>query len=243
VGDDMVLGQFYIGRHEGQVLYAPRRDARSGELRDSQSSYAGKLHLSLDALETELMAARHYDDHIVAWGATGDLGNAAWRLNAVYTFVNEEYRQNDFLQAMTNLDYAWVWGGKNVYGLLEFYYNGLGRSDDYASTLSEPYTRDRLSRGDLFTLGRYYMAGLLQFELHPLLHNDWTVIVNLEDPSGLVLPQLLWDVTTNTQIILGAQWHWGAGDTEYGGFDTSLADRTVRIAPRDQIYLWVTYSF
>jgi hypothetical protein len=242
-GDDMVLGQAYIGRHEGQVLYAPRRDADSGELRDSQSSYAGKLHLSLDGLETDIMAARHHDDHIVAWGATGDLGDAAWRLNAVYTFVNEEYRRDDFLQAVANLDYAWVWGGKNVYGLLEFYYNGLGRGDDYDRAVSEPYTRDRLSRGDLFTSGRYYMAGLLQIELHPLLHNDWTVIVNLKDPSGLVLPQLLWDVTTNTQVILGAQLHWGAEDTEYGGFDTSLAGRTVRIAPQDRIYLWLTCSF
>lgn len=243
VGDDMVLGQVYIGPHEGQLLFSPRRDPETGELRDTQSSYAGKLHLTLAAMETDIMAARHYDDPVFGWGASGDLGDAAWRLNAVYTIVNDAYRQNDFLQVVANLDDAWVWGGKNVYGLLEFYYNGLDRRDDYATALSENYIRDRLARGDLFTLGRYYLAGLFQIELHPLVHNDWTVIVNLEDPSGLVLPQLLWDVTTNARVLLGAQWHWGGGGTEYGGFSTSLAGRKLTIVPQDQIYMWLTYSF
>jgi hypothetical protein len=243
VGDDMLLGQVYLGQHEGQVLYVPRRDPDSGKLSAGRSSYVAKIHLNLNALESDLMAARHYDDDILGWGAVGDLGDAAWRLNAVYTHVSSDYRQDDFLQVMANLDYSWVWGGKTVYGLLEAFYNGLGQSGDYARALAEPYTRERLSRGDLFSLGRYYLAGLLQIELHPLLHNDWTVIVNLEDPSGLVLPQLLWDMTTNTQVILGAQWHWGASGTEYGGFDTAWTGGTIRVAPQDQLYLWVTYSF
>ncbi len=243
VGDDMILGQVNVGRHEGQVLYVPRRDAASGQLSNSQSSFAGKVHFSLDALEADIMAARHYDDDIIAWGATGYLGEAAWRLNAVYTLVGEAYSQDNFLQVVANLDYAWLWGGKNVYGLLELFYNGLGDSDDYARSLESAYINSRLSRGDLFTLGRYYMAGLLQIELHPLVRNNWTVIANLADPSGLVQPQLLWDAATNVQVILGAQYHWGANGTEYGGFKTSVAGRTVKIAPFDQIYLWLTYSF
>jgi len=243
VGDDMILGQVNFGRHEGQVLYVPRRDAASGELSNSQSSFAGKVHFGLDALEADIMAARHYDDDVFAWGATGYLGEAAWRLNAVYTLVGQAYGQDNFLQLVANLDYAWLWGGKNVYGLLELFYNGLGDSDDYAQSLESAYTSNRLSRGDLFTLGRYYMAGLLQIELHPLVRNHWTVIANLADPSGLVQPQLLWDAATNVQVILGAQWHWGADGTEYGGINTSVAGRTVNIAPYDQIYLWLTYSY
>lgn len=243
VGDDMLLGQAYIGRHDVQLLYIPRRDGVSGGVRDSLSSYAAKFHLSLDAVEMNLMAARHYDDGILGWGATGNLGEAAWRLNLVYTDVSEDYRQDDFLQVVANLDYAWLWAGRNVYGLVEFFYNGLGHGRDYAQSLGSAYISNRLSRGDLFTLGRYYLAGLLQIELHPLVKNNWTVIVNLEDPSGLVQPQLLWDMTTNLQLILGAQWHWGASGTEYGGFDASAAGQSFKIIPSNQIYLWLTYHF
>jgi len=243
VGDDMILGQVYFGRHEGQALYVPRRDVATGELSDGQSSYAGKVHFSLDALETDIMAARHYDDDIFAAGATGYLGQAVWRLNLVYTWVGEAYRQDDFLQAVANVDYAWLWGGKNVYGLLELFYNGLGADGDYAQSLESAYVSTRVSRGDLFTLGRTYLAGLLQIELHPLVRNHWTVIANLQDPSGLVQPQLLWDAATNVQLILGAQWHWGTNGSEYGGFNTSVAGRTVKITPYDQIYLWLTYNF
>ena len=50
-------------------------------------------------------------------------------------------------------------------------------------------------------------------------------------------------MTTNTQLILGAQWHWGTDGTEYGGFNTSFGAQTIKITQRDQIYLWLTYSF
>lgn len=243
VGDDMALGQVYLGNHEMQLLYLPRRDPEDGEIDDDRGSYAGKAHLIFGALETELMAARHYDDTVYGWGAIGYLGDAAWRLNAVYTSVSDQYNQKDFFQTVANMDYAWQWADKNIYGLLEFYYNGLGEKDDYLQAAAAPYTFNRLARGDLFTLGRYYMAALLQIELHPLVHNYWTCITNLEDPSGLVLPQMIWDATTNTQLILGGQWHWGADDTEYGGSKTSFLGETIRIAPQDQVYVWLTYSF
>jgi hypothetical protein len=242
-GDDMVLGQATFGRREGQVLYAPRRDAETGELSDSRSSLAGKLHWSFDALETDLLLARHYDDRVFGWGATGTVGDAAWRVDALYTRVDGGYRRNDYLQAVANLDVTWVWGGKNVYGLVELYYNGMGRNGDYARALSDAYTVDRLSRGDLFALGRCYLAGMWQIELHPLLRHDWTAIVNLEDPSGLLMPQLLWDVTADTRIILGAQWNWGARGTEYGGYDMDLTGCEVSVVPFNRVHLWVTRSF
>jgi hypothetical protein len=243
VGDDMLLGQVYLGGHEGQVLYVPRRDPATGDLCADRSSYAGKLHLTTGAMEMDFMAARHYDDNIIGWGASGYLGSATWRLNTVYTSVGATYDQSDFLQIVANMDYAWQWGGKNIYGLLELFYNGLGEDNDYSQALSSPYLIDRLARGELFTIGRYYLACQFQIELHPLLRNDWTCLSNLRDPSGLLLPRLVWDATTNTQLILGAQLHWGAENTEYGGFYTSLEGQTIKTAPRDQIYLWLTYSF
>ena len=243
VGEDIALMQVPVGQGDIQLLYVPRRDPQSGDVEDDQSSYAGKWHLVAGAQEADLMAARHFQDDVLAAGLTGDLGDAAWRFNAVYTRLEDDARRDGFWQAVANLDYAWLWGGHNVYGFMEVYYNELGATGDYAQTLDDPQIRRRLDRGELFSLGRAYGAGQLQIELHPLVHTYWTVIVNLCDPSGILQPQLLWDMTENTQLIAGANLYWGADDTEYGGFYTTVAGTRIKVVPADQVYLWLTYHF
>ena len=243
LGEDMILAQAYFGRHDGQAVILPRRDPSDGDIDGTRSTYAGKLHVLNDDWESDLMVARNYDDDVLGAGIVGTLGGAAWRLNTVYTAVSKDYDRDNFLQVVANMDYAWTWGGKNIYGLLEYYYNGLGRSGDYGQALHSAYTLARLSRGDLFGLGRNYLAARLQIELHPLLRNDWTLIVNLDDPSLLLQPQWSWDVATDLQLIVGITWHEGRHGTEYGGFDVSAAGHTVTVSPADQAFLWLTYSF
>ena len=144
---------------------------------------------------------------------------------------------------VANLDYAWQWGGRNTYGLIEFYYNSLGTTGDYAAAVADPTLNERLARGELFTLGRPYVAGQLQMELHPLLQAGVLTILNLSDPSMAVQPQLTWDVMTNLQLILGGRFNWGADGTEFGGFDVAIEGMPVRLAPADSQYLWMTYYF
>ena len=125
----------------------------------------------------------------------------------------------------------------------EFAYNELGATNNYAQALEDPLIRQRVDRGELFNLGRVYWAGQLQIELHPLVHTYWTAILNLCDSSGILQPELLWDMTTNTQLIFGANLYWGGSDTEYGGFYTTVAGSAVKVVSADQIYLWLTYHF
>jgi hypothetical protein len=126
---------------------------------------------------------------------------------------------------------------------VEFFYNSLGYTDDYERVLDDTDLLDRLSRGELFSVGRYYLSGQVQIELHPLLQFYTTAIVNLCDPSGVLQPQLVWDVTEDFQAIFGAQWHWGGCGSEYGGYEVATAETTVRLAPADRVYLWLTYYF
>ncbi len=243
VGDDMALVQIPIGEVEIQTLYLPRRDPLTGSVEDDNSSYAMKAHLFAGAMEASAMAARHFDDAIGALGASGYLKEAAWRVNAVYSHVTEESREDDFFQVVANLDYAWMWAGKNVYGLLEFYYNGVGRINDYGQAFESDALMDRILRGELFTLGRFYLAGQAQVELHPLVQWHTTAIFNLADPSGLLQPQILWDAGGDVQLIFGVQWHWGASGTEFGGFDVDADGLAFKATPNDQAYLWLTYYF
>jgi hypothetical protein len=150
VGDDMVTTQFRVKRiGDFQLLYVPRRDPMSEDFARDESSLAGKWHFALGTTEFDVMGARHYKDYVAGLGSTGFLGDAAWRLDATWTFLNEESTDSGFLSLVANIDYSWVWWGKNLYGLIEFYFNGLG-NDQYAGAFADPDIAERLERGEIY---------------------------------------------------------------------------------------------
>ncbi len=243
VGDDLAYLQTPLNNGELQLLYVPRRDPQSSEVEDEESSWAGKWHTTATGLELDVMAARHFEDNLLGLGATGYLGGAAWRIDAIYTQLDDDSDRDDFLQVVANLDYAWQWGGKNVYGLVEYFYNGLGRTADYARALIDPALTARLERGEIFTLGRNYLSGSLQYDLHPLVLPSVLAIVNLDDGSSILQPQLAWDAATNLQLIAGASLFQGDDQSEFGGFDVAVGPTSVRAAPASSVFLWLTWYF
>ncbi|MEJ2156549.1 MAG: hypothetical protein P8X96_14510 [Desulfobacteraceae bacterium] len=243
VGDDMFHVQLPVRTGEVQLLYLPRRNPLTGDIDTDQSSLAGKWHFPLAGMEFDLMAARHYDDLVLGAGATGYIGGAAWRTDVVYTLADEDADISAYWQIVANMDYAWQWGGRNLYGLVEFYYNGLNRHDDYTAALSDPAVSGKINRGELYTLGETYLAGQLGIELHPLVQLRLIAIVNIGDPSTLVQPQLAWDVAQDLQLVLGAEFGWGGDASEFGGFDVPVGITTVKVAPTNNRYLWLTYYF
>lgn len=241
IGDDMVSTQFPVeGLGDVQFLYVPRRNPSNGDVEEDQSSLAGKLHFALGTTEFDIMAAEHFKDEVAGIGGTGYLGNAAWRLDATWTFTDKKSDESDFLSLVANIDYSWVWWEKNFYGFVEGFYNGLG-DDDYSVERTDPDIVERLDRGELFTLGRYYLAGHIKVELHPLVNVCLTVINNITDPSGILQPRLTWDVIRDVQLICGGNLFYGGRETEYGGFKVP-GNNSLNKAP-DNVYIWLTYFF
>jgi len=177
---------------------------------------------------------------VVGLGATGYLWNAAWRLDATGTVLDDQSGEDAYLSMVANMDYSWVWWGKNFYGFVEFFYNGLGE-DDYLKALTKPPLVERIQRGELFTLGRFYLSGHVQVELHPLFNVFFTVINNLEDPSGILQPYAVWDVAQDFQMTFGANISYGGRDTEFGGF--RIPGTPLRNKPANSAYLWLSYYF
>ncbi len=120
---------------DAQFLYVPRRDPAHDKVAWDQSSLAAKMHFSSGITEFDLMAANHYQDHIVGIGSMGYWGNTAWRLDGTWTFLDSGSANDDYLSLVANIDYSWTWLGKNMYGLVEYFYNGLGESD-YSQALT-----------------------------------------------------------------------------------------------------------
>ena len=238
VGDDMINAQFSLS-HIGdvQVLYVVRRNPDNNKVESDQASVAGKLHFAAATTEFDLMGSRHFNDNVVGIGSTGYLGDTAWRLDGTWTFLDDG---DDYLSLVANMDYSWVWFEKNFYGFMEYYFNGLGE-DDYPDALQDPDITERLARGELFVLGRNYLSGHIQIELHPLFQVFFTAINNVEDPSGILQPYATWDITQNLQLTGGLSVSYGAKGTEFGGF--TLPGTDIRSKSPDNAYLWLIYYF
>jgi len=240
VGDDMALVQVATGNVGSlQLLYVPRRDPADDNVKWNQSSLASKLHVSAGTIELDLMAAHHYSDQVVGIGSTGYFKAAAWRLDALWTILNES-DADSYLSLVANMDYSWVWWRKNVYGFLEYYHNGLGETD-YTAALSDPDLLKRLERGEIFTLGRDCVSGHIRVELHPLFNVALTATTNLADPSGFLQPYAIWDVFQNFQITAGGSIFYGDEGSEYGGF--RLPGAAVTTHPADSAFVWLSYYF
>lgn len=241
IGDDMLATQFYGPGKDIQLLYVPRRHPETQKIGWEHSSLAGKIHLTQGRREYDLLLASHYEDFVVGGGIVGYLGRAIWRMDGTLTFLRQEEGGKEYAVALTaNMDYSWTWWQKNWYGLLEVYYNSLP-DEEYADALSQPALSKRLERGELFTLGRAYLGGRLHVELHPLCTTSLTLLTNLTDPSGVIQPQLTWNVRQNVELTLGGNLYYGADGTEYGGFELPGTDS--QYAPSSDAFLWLSYYF
>ena len=129
---------------------------------------------------------------------------------------------------------------RNWYGYIELYYNGLS-DNDYADQLLDPAVSDRLDRGELFALGRWYASANVNLEIHPLVNTYITPIINLHDGSGILLPRVVYDFSDNIRISLTLLLNWGAAGTEYGGF--VIPDTGFTTAPADTVSAWITWFF
>lgn len=236
-GNDMVFVQKpFTGGKELQIVYVPRKNRKYDSLAWDASSLGGKLHLIKDLLEFDIMAAWHYGDYVIGTGSRGYLGNAAWRADVTYTSYKGNFSgRKKFLTVVANIDYSWVWMKKNFYGYLEIYYNGLGESR-YGEALVNPSLYNRVSRGELFTLGKTYMDGHINLEVHPLWNIYLTLITNLRDPSGLGLLYSVIDLTQDSSLTIGVDFPWGGKSTEYGGYSipgvSCILDKQRRIYTR-----------
>lgn len=234
-GDDLVsLRYTHETGSEIQAMGRPGRDADSGDVTSEASTYAAKIHGMSGVLEGDLLVALQREYIIAGVGVSGYAGEAAFRCDLM---VSEE--NGGTLSSVVNMDISWVAWEKNWYGFVELYHNGFGTTD-YTEAITDPATLDRLARGEVFTLGKNYVALRIQMEAHPLVNLALTTITNVDDPSGTLQPTLVWDALENFRMDVGALIPWGGANTEFGGFSLPIGNKVV---PAREVTLRGTWFF
>ena len=218
-GDDMLYGQYlFASGNDLQGVAVVRRDPLTGEVEQDQSSLAFKYHGFLGMNEFDLLAAGHYGDTVLGAGGNLALGGAVLRGDLTWTDTDSD----SVFSAVASLSYSWVWGGKNVSGVLEYYHNGFGQGGGAYSPedlLSNPDLLRRIERGELFTLAKNYVAASATIEMTPLFMLIPNLFVNVGDPSALLQVVAQYDWRQDLQVLGAVNIPVGASGTEYGGIE------------------------
>jgi hypothetical protein len=221
-GDDMVYSQ-YLRSNGDDIEFAHvfRRDPLSGDPRASVSTTAIKYHAILGDSEYDLLAARDNGRATVAVGGNKSIGGAVLRGDLVWA----DSSQGSELQLVANLSYSWVLGGRNMSGIVEFFFSGFGQRAgryDLASLSQNVELLSRLQRGEAFTLGRNYLAGGLLIELSPLWQVTPNLFANLDDGSALLQIVSRRSLGDNSEFLAALNLPLGPDGTEFGGVAASI---------------------
>jgi hypothetical protein len=241
-GDDMLYGQYLLDSgSDWQAVVVQRRDEH-GRAGSGARSYALKYHGFAAAREYDLLLATHFDQTLLGIGGSTNLGEAVLRADLVLADALDGWTASGVI----NASWSWSLWERNMSGSLEYFHNGFGLDeDDYgaAGFLAAEDLVARLRRGELYTVGRNYLAGSVQVELHPLFTVTPALFWNLGDQSALFQLSLRWDLADDWQLLGAANLPLGAGGSEFGGLELPLPPPRNRLSVGPSATLQIAFYF
>lgn len=225
IGDDMLYGQYLRDNGDDvQGAYVVRRNPQNDDVEADESTLAVKYHGFAGEAEYDLLLAQSYGDTVVGLGGSRSVGGAIWRADLVATHTDDD----NYVQLVTNFTYSWNWFDRNMSGAIEYFYNGFGQRSgryDQASLSGNPDLVSRVARGELFSIGRHYLAGSVMIEVTPLWGLTPTVLANVEDPSALFQLVSNYSLSDNMTFLASVNVPLGPKGSEFGGIESGVPDR------------------
>jgi hypothetical protein len=237
-GDDLLLiERLFDSGSDLQLLTVGRRD-QHGDIAGAAASAALKWHGFVGDGELEVLAAKHYQDRVLALSGRVPLGGAMLRSDIVATRLDDG---DVVVSGVVNLDYSVVLNDMLVYAFAEYYRNGFGVKEMPDNvTLIPDALRVRLQRGEVFNIMRNYAAVGLAVPWHPLLNQSLTLLLNIDDSSSLLQTSVTYDRSDHQRIQLGIVAPLGRAGDEFGG--VPLLGTEVTAGGGTRVFLrWVRY--
>ena len=241
-GDDLLYMQgLFDDGSDLQALLIPRRNVVSGDVDSEDSAIAVKMHWLQDTHELDLLVARNYGDNLLGAGYTTELGENVVNANVSITDTDED----KVFSAVVNYNFSAVVRNRNLSGFIEFFYNGFGLSgsdNSLQDVVDDEALYSRLLRGELYTTGRYYLAGSLLVEMTPLLQLNPVLFINLGDGSGMLQFIASYSLAEDLDLLAGFNLPAGPDGSEFGGLYTNGADDQL-LTPPDTLFARLAWYF
>jgi hypothetical protein len=181
------------------LLWLPQRSA-------ADNGGVARFQVNLLGYDFSLSAAKYVSDVVAGADFAGDVGPIGVHGEAAYTWgltglgtsgpvaVGDRY-----LRAVVGADWKPV---PNLFLSGEYYFNGYGASDPsgYLARL----TSARVASGQVFGAGRHYLGLAGTWKATELLSISLSAIVNLQDPSTIVVPVLEYWFQQSAILRIGA---------------------------------------
>lgn len=173
-----------------------------------------QLRTNVSGHDLQFSAVRFANQDLIGAGVQTAAGELGFWLEGAAVSGDEDY-----FRLSAGLDRAF---GEDVYGLVEYHFNGAGSGDplDYPGLLSTSGYRN----GGVFLMGRHYLIPALNVQLSPLLSLGTQALWNLSDDSVFASARATVSAGQNLYIDLGIYGFSGGQDSEYGGLpETAFA--------------------
>lgn len=235
-GDDMLYAQrLFDSGNDLQLATVIRRDGL-GDLSQEVNTTAAKYHAFVENIEVDALVSQHYDDWIVGGGVLSSPFKGILRGDVVITKTDVD----TYVSIVTNFSYSWTVLDKNMSGIVEYFYNGMGADqEDYDTPNSDLMAR--INRGELFTLGKHYLASSVSIEITPLWMLTPNIFYNLGDNSTLLQITSQHDLARNWLLLASLAYPVGDEGSEFGGL--SLASGTTLITPGGSASIQLAWYF
>ncbi len=182
---------------KGQFVYTPRGR------RLHPQRIMGRLSRDIEGYEFGVLGGRYWRDHIVGADLEGNLGDAVLRGEGIF---QESDESRNFFKYTVNMDYNFPY---NILGLVEYHFNGEGKRK------RKDYQFQRFLIGDIRQMARNYGAVFIQHDFNALWKAGNRVIMNMDDSSFFIRPELQYEAVTNLYLMASAQLMLGNKGDEY----------------------------
>jgi hypothetical protein len=197
-GVDAVNLKKRVGDYKINYVYTPRGK------RLHPSRHMAKITRDIQGYEVSLLGGTIAKNEAIGYDLQGNVGDAV--LRSEFIFQNAE-NEKDFAQFLIDMDYRFKNG---VYALLEYYYNGRGKSD------SRDYEISRAVRGEIQEMGRNYLGMELGYDITPLLRIENRTVLNLDDLSAFNRVELRYEINQELIMRVAGLFDMGDSDDEFG---------------------------
>jgi hypothetical protein len=218
-GVDAVRGTLGIGTLSQLEVVG----AALGSSISRDGSAAALLRVNLGPADVGAMLGRFHTDTVAGGFVTANVLGTGVRGEVAFTesgdAADAALGRSRFWRAGLGIDRQLT---ASVSLTAEVAWNGFGatRPEDYGRIAAA----DRVRRGEVSSLGRYYLGGSLGWQAHPLLLLTGTALINAGDGSALLLPRAEWSLSDDLSLVFGGVFGIGAGlardgrpRSEYGG--------------------------